>query len=130
MFVLRLINSMKPRLIDSQFFFFLNLNLSSYLVSFSLHFPNSLSSLFIPRIILPSVNFVFIAFGSIIHQPGKHTPLINKAITSQSLVEAPSKDQKTWKRNTTILAKRLNDPWKCVVWIFYFIFFFWEACVV
>ena len=78
--MLRWINS-----IDSLFFF--NLNVSYFLVSFSLCFPNSLISLF---------NFVFVAFNSVIHQPWKHTLVHKQDYNYPNLVEVPSKDQKTW----------------------------------
>ena len=67
--------------------YFFNLNVSCFLVSFSLRFPNSLISLF---------SFLFVAFDSVIHQPWKRTLVNRQDYNFPSLVEVPSKDQKTW----------------------------------
>ena len=67
--------------------YFFNLNVSCFLVSFSLRFPNSLIYLFI---------FLFVALDSIIHQPWKHTLVNRQDYNFPSLVEVPSKYQKTW----------------------------------
>ena len=67
--------------------FVFNLNVSCFLVSFSLRFPNSLISLF---------GFLFVAFNSVIHQPWRRTLVNRQDYNFPSLVEVPSKDQKTW----------------------------------
>ena len=74
-------------LIQLILYFFFNLNVSCFLVSFSLRFPNSLISLF---------SFLFVAFDLVIHQPWKCTLVIRQDYNFPSLVEVPSKYQKTW----------------------------------
>ena len=108
--------------INIHWFSILYLNVSCFLVSFSLHFLNSFISLF---------SFLFVAFNSIIYQPWKCTLVNRQDYNFPSLVEVPSKDQKTWwntrwlnerylpsiwmeenKIQLFIITKRFNQPWK------------------